>query len=158
MTRYALKRMSQRVMLGLLTVGGMQQARAQGLVTRAVPTPGEPLTLYAVKYGESAYPAARLIKGDTSGKNLTSAWMFYAVKADREIVLVDTGFSDTNEASRSGVAGFRFKDMKNFKTRCDLCVAATREEGAIAAIVPAPGVLVNRAFVSKTDGSKGGAL
>ncbi|HNX36264.1 MAG TPA: MBL fold metallo-hydrolase [Kiritimatiellia bacterium] len=103
MTRWRLKRMLQRVMLGMLAVGGMQQVRAQGSATGAVQAPGEPLTLYAVKYGESAYPAVRLIKGDTSGKNLTIAWMFYAVKAGREIVLIDTGFSDTNEASRSGV-------------------------------------------------------
>lgn len=95
-------------MLGLLALG-MQQARAQDAATRAVPASGEPLTLYAVKYGESAYPASRLLKGDTSGKNLTIAWMFYAVKAGKEIVLIDTGFSDTNEASRAGVTLLQYQ-------------------------------------------------
>lgn len=101
MARSWLKRALPGVSLGLVIVSGLQQARAQ--VSSAPPASDEPLTLYAVKYGESAYPASRLLKGDTSGKNLTIAWMFYAIKAGKEIVLVDTGFSDTNEASRSGV-------------------------------------------------------
>lgn len=89
--------------LGLLAAGGLQEVRSQDSSAPVVPSSDGPLTLYAVKYGESPYPASRLLKGDTSGKSLAIAWMFYAVKAGREIVLVDTGFSDTNEASRSGV-------------------------------------------------------
>ncbi len=110
MTRCRMRMALLKWMLGLLALG-MQQARAQGAATRAVPASGErePLTLYAVKYGESAYPAARLLKGDTSGKNLTIAWMFYAVKAGNEIVLIDTGFSDTNEASRAGVTLLQYQ-------------------------------------------------
>jgi len=62
-----------------------------------------PVTLYAVKYGESVYPAAKLIKGDASGKRLPIAWMFYAVKSGNDIILVDTGFSDAGDAKEFGV-------------------------------------------------------
>lgn len=68
-----------------------------------MPAQKEPMTLYAVKYGESMYPASHLLKDGASGASLPIAWMFYAIKAGHDIVLVDAGFSDTNEARRSGV-------------------------------------------------------
>ncbi len=64
---------------------------------------GQSPTLYAVKYGESLYPADHLLKGDTSGKRLPIAWMFYVVQSGKEVILVDTGFSDANEAKHNGV-------------------------------------------------------
>lgn len=88
------KRVTQGLLLGLTSFSGPLSFGA---------TAEEPMTLYAVKYGESLYPASKLLKGDTSGKLLPIAWMFYAVKAGKEVVLVDTGFSDTNEAAHSGV-------------------------------------------------------
>ena len=85
---------------GMFVCAGQQSVLAQG---SSVPVQEKALALYAVKYGESLYPASHLLKGDTSGRNVPIAWMFYAIKTGKEIILVDTGFSDTNEAKRSGV-------------------------------------------------------
>lgn len=93
------KRMVRDLMLGCLALCGLR-AQAQGV---SAPSQNEPMTLYAVKYGESMYPASHLLKDASKGVNLPIAWMFYAVKAGQDIVLIDTGFSDTNEAKRSGV-------------------------------------------------------
>lgn len=64
---------------------------------------GEMMTLYAVKYGESAYPASQIFKGDKSGKRLPFSWMFYAVTSGSETILIDTGFSDPVIAKNFGV-------------------------------------------------------
>ena len=108
MIRYRMRRVPLSLILGLLTLG-MQPVRAQNPATRVAPV--EPIALYAVKYGESAYPVSSLLKGDVSGKKLMIAWMFYVVKADREIILIDTGFSDTNEAKRSGVTLLQYRPV-----------------------------------------------
>ena len=100
MTTHCLsKRMLAGLMLGCFALYG-SRAQAQGATATAQ---NEPMTLYAVKYGESMYPASHLLKNAAKGADLPIAWMFYAVKAGHDIVLVDTGFSDTNEARRSGV-------------------------------------------------------
>jgi len=91
--------MALGLMLGGLLLCSLR-AQAQDVPATAQK---EPMTLYAVKYGESMYPAAHLLKDAAKGMRLPIAWMFYAVKAGRDIVLVDTGFSDTNEAKRAGV-------------------------------------------------------
>lgn len=86
--------------LVVLSLSGLPRVQAQSALGSG---PEGTMALYAVKYGESLYPADHLLKGDTSGKNLPIAWMFYAVRTGKDVVLVDTGFSDTNEAGRSGV-------------------------------------------------------
>ena len=91
------EKVAMGLILGSSALSGQWQAQAQVSSTPTVPT------LFAVKYGESLYPAAHLLKDDTSGKCLPIAWMFYAVKAGKEIILVDTGFSDVSEAKKSGV-------------------------------------------------------
>ena len=94
MTRCFLKKMVQGLMLGLVTfIGSVSFGEPEG----------ESVTLYAVKYGESLYPASQLLKGDKSGKRIPIAWMFYVVKTDKDIILIDTGFSDPDEAKKNGV-------------------------------------------------------
>lgn len=92
----------KRLACGVLACSALLGLRAQAQGAPAT-VRNEAVTLYAVKYGESLYPASHLLKGGASGANLPIAWMFYAVKAGHDIVLIDTGFSDTNEAKRSGV-------------------------------------------------------
>ncbi len=93
-TRDRIKKWGRNLMLGWLIFGGCVSFGASERCS---------MSLYAVKYGESLYPASHLLGGDTSGKRLPIAWMFYAVKADGEIILVDTGFSDTAEAKHNEV-------------------------------------------------------
>jgi N-acyl homoserine lactone hydrolase len=64
---------------------------------------GETMTLYAVKYGESAFPASQIFKDDKTGRSFPFSWMFYAIKAGKDIILIDTGFSDKNLAKSFGV-------------------------------------------------------
>ena len=59
--------------------------------------------LYAVKYGKSLYPLEKLVKGAEKEKRVPIAWMFYVVKAGKDVILVDTGFSDPEEAKHNGV-------------------------------------------------------
>jgi len=63
----------------------------------------ESMSLYAVKYGESLYPLSKLVKGEEDGKLVPIAWMFYVVKSGKDVILVDTGFSDAEEAKHSGL-------------------------------------------------------
>jgi len=59
--------------------------------------------LYAVQYGTSLFPSATVYNGDTSGKKLPFAWLFFVVKISGRIVLIDTGFSDHKKAIEYGV-------------------------------------------------------
>ena len=61
------------------------------------------MKLYAIKYGESLFPASQFFKGDKSGRLIPISWMFYAVKSGHEIILIDTGFSDAGDAKKFGV-------------------------------------------------------
>jgi glyoxylase-like metal-dependent hydrolase (beta-lactamase superfamily II) len=68
------------------------------------------MTLYAVKYGESRFPASQIFKGDKSGRSLPFAWLFYVMKTDHGTILVDTGFHEAAAAKRFGV---RFLPYQN---------------------------------------------
>ena len=100
LTRCGFLNRAQRFMLGLLFFSGQLSFGAPEQKN---------MSLYAVKYGESVYPAERLFKGDTSGKSLLIAWLFYAVKSGRETILIDTGFSDASDAKKFGVTLFPYQ-------------------------------------------------
>ena len=50
------------------------------------------LELYAIKYGDSLYHSKNIYYEDILNKPLPFAWMFYVIKYDKKIILVDTGF------------------------------------------------------------------
>jgi len=50
------------------------------------------LELYAVKYGDSLYHSRYIYYDDVLSKSLPFAWMFYVIKCEQKIILVDTGF------------------------------------------------------------------
>lgn len=100
MIRHGLMKWVLGLAAGLLVFGGQFSFGASEC---------EPMTLYAIKYGESLYPADHLLKGAESGKRLPIAWMFYAVKTGKEVILIDTGFSDKDEAKHNGVTLFPYQ-------------------------------------------------
>ncbi|MBN1646412.1 MAG: MBL fold metallo-hydrolase [Spirochaetales bacterium] len=59
--------------------------------------------LYAVKYGVSKFPEASIFKGGDTQKKLDFHWLFYLIKSENSIILVDTGFSDMELAEKYGV-------------------------------------------------------
>ncbi|MEE9525351.1 MAG: MBL fold metallo-hydrolase [Candidatus Woesearchaeota archaeon] len=52
------------------------------------------LELYAVKYGDSSYDSDNIYYEDELEEDLPFAWMFYVIKYNEKIILIDTGFSD----------------------------------------------------------------
>jgi N-acyl homoserine lactone hydrolase len=59
--------------------------------------------LYAVKYGTSLFPGSSIYNGDVSGKRFPFAWLFFVIKTNDKVILVDTGFSDEKRAHDYGV-------------------------------------------------------
>jgi len=108
------------------------------------------MTLYAVKYGESLFPAAQFFKGDATGRKIPIAWMFYAVKAGTETILVDTGFSDAEEAKKFGVSLFPYQPAlaaMGVTTDSVTKIVLTHthfDHAANASIYPNATVIVNR--------------
>ena len=62
-----------------------------------------PFEVYAVRYGTSHFRSEFVYDGDRTGRILPFAWMYYAVKCGRKIILIDTGFSDKKNARMFGV-------------------------------------------------------
>jgi len=52
------------------------------------------MEIYAIKYGESTYSSKYIFYNDKLNKELIFAWLFYLVKYDDKIILIDTGFND----------------------------------------------------------------
>ena len=82
------------LILSLLVCGGCYSPKA---------SEDESMSLYAVKYGESLYPLEKLVKGEVKGKLVPIAWMFYALKTDKDVILIDVGFSNEKEAKHFGL-------------------------------------------------------
>ena len=61
------------------------------------------IELYAVKYGTSIFSTRYIFYNDNSNKNVGFAWLFYLLKADKKIILIDTGFDDAVLQKQFGV-------------------------------------------------------
>ena len=52
------------------------------------------LEVYAIKYGDSLYHSRHIYYDDLLNKPVPFAWMFYVIKYNKKIILVDTGFRE----------------------------------------------------------------
>jgi glyoxylase-like metal-dependent hydrolase (beta-lactamase superfamily II) len=59
--------------------------------------------LYAVKYGESLFPLSSIFEKGDQNKAVLFAWLFYVLKHNGRIILIDTGFSDPVKARDYGI-------------------------------------------------------
>ncbi|MBX3721862.1 MAG: MBL fold metallo-hydrolase [Turneriella sp.] len=64
------------------------------------------LKIYALKYGESLYPAG-LVNSDAPGKYVPLNWLAYLVETPSGKTLVDCGFSDAKLLKRFGIQKFK---------------------------------------------------
>lgn len=62
--------------------------------------------IYALKYGESLYPAA-LVNTDATGKYVALNWLAYLVETPSGKTLIDCGFSDPKLLKRFGIRKFK---------------------------------------------------
>jgi N-acyl homoserine lactone hydrolase len=68
---------------------------------------GEIQSIQALVYGKSTYPSELLnVKDDT--KNKTILWLFYLIRTDKRIILIDSGFMD-----KKYIASFQISDFKS---------------------------------------------
>jgi N-acyl homoserine lactone hydrolase len=49
---------------------------------------------YALRYGSSQFPLSKIFYNDKSENDTDFAWLFYLIKIDKRIILIDTGFDD----------------------------------------------------------------
>jgi glyoxylase-like metal-dependent hydrolase (beta-lactamase superfamily II) len=61
------------------------------------------ITLTAIRYGMSRYSSEYIFMDDTIRTPLEFHWLFYLLRTDARIVLIDCGFSDPEMARRFGV-------------------------------------------------------
>ena len=61
------------------------------------------VTLTAIRYGMSRYSSEYIFKDDTARSPLEFHWLFYLLRTDARIMLIDCGFSDPVMARRFGV-------------------------------------------------------
>jgi glyoxylase-like metal-dependent hydrolase (beta-lactamase superfamily II) len=61
------------------------------------------MTLTAVRYGMSRYSSQYLFKDDAAQTPTEFHWLFYLLRTDSRIMLIDCGFSDPDMAKRFGV-------------------------------------------------------
>ena len=61
------------------------------------------LSIFAVEYGRSKFPRKQIFLDDKSPDSLQFAWLFYVLRFDGRVLLVDTGFSDKKLAKQYGV-------------------------------------------------------
>ena len=59
-----------------------------------------PLSIYAIRYGASQFPAKQIFFDEKGTASLPFAWLFYVIKFNGRVMLVDTGFSDRNLAKQ----------------------------------------------------------
>ena len=62
-----------------------------------------PLSIHAIKYGSSQFPAKQIFSDEKGPTSRPFAWLFYVIKFNGRVMLVDTGFSDENLAKKFGV-------------------------------------------------------
>lgn len=55
------------------------------------------ITITAVKYGTSLFPASAIFLDDTTDRYLEFHWLFYIISLNEHIILIDTGFNDENK-------------------------------------------------------------
>ncbi len=54
----------------------------------------EKIELYSIKYGDSLYPTGDIYYNDKLNKEVEFSWLFYLIKYNNHIILVDTGFNN----------------------------------------------------------------
>jgi glyoxylase-like metal-dependent hydrolase (beta-lactamase superfamily II) len=73
-------------------------------------TPND-LQLFALSYGSSVFAAKYIFEGDTSGRDLDFDWLFYCLRFDDRVILMDTGFRDPAPAAQYGVTIWSVPDL-----------------------------------------------
>ncbi len=61
------------------------------------------MSIHAVNYGSSQFPAKQIFLDTKSSESRPFAWLFYVIRYKERIVLIDTGFSNKKLAKRFGV-------------------------------------------------------
>ncbi len=56
--------------------------------------------VYGISYGYSRYKESKLILGGSSSNRVPFEWLFWVIKGNEQIILVDTGFDDSKMASK----------------------------------------------------------
>ncbi|MBK6608299.1 MAG: MBL fold metallo-hydrolase [Leptospiraceae bacterium] len=64
-------------------------------------------SIHALVYGRSTYPSELLNVSDGT-KNKTILWLFYLIQTDKQIILVDTGFTN-----KKYISSFQISDYKS---------------------------------------------
>ncbi len=67
---------------------------------------GEIRSIHALIYGKSTYPS-ELLNVNDSTKNKTILWLFYLIQTNKQIILVDTGFTDKKYISSFQIADYK---------------------------------------------------
>lgn len=85
-------------------------AACHGEVSKSAKYEDVSIQIYALKYGESEYPA-RLVNTPEKGKTVRLGWLAYLIEyragAAKRLTLVDCGFSDKKLVARFGLRDFR---------------------------------------------------
>jgi len=63
----------------------------------------EPDAVYGIIYGDSFYDSDNIFFDDVVGEEIPFIWMFYVVKFQDKVILIDTGFQDNDLAEKYGV-------------------------------------------------------
>ncbi len=61
------------------------------------------ISITAVRYGKSLFSARSIFRNDTSGRRVNFHWLFYIVRIDKKLVLIDTGFNDEELKKRFSI-------------------------------------------------------
>jgi N-acyl homoserine lactone hydrolase len=67
---------------------------------------GQPYLIYALKYGESEYPAG-LVNSEKKTGYVRMNWLAYLIRIDHKNILIDTGFSDAKRLRAFKIEKFR---------------------------------------------------
>lgn len=52
------------------------------------------IELYSIKYGDSLFPTSEIYYNDKLNKEVSFSWLFYLIKYNGHMILIDTGFND----------------------------------------------------------------
>lgn len=59
--------------------------------------------LYAIQYGESLFSTKKIFDDIKDNTQVPFAWLFYVLKIDEKIILIDTGFSDEKKIKKYNI-------------------------------------------------------
>jgi len=67
---------------------------------------GKLYKVFAVSYGRSYSKASHVFKGASNYQRVPFEWLFWVIKGNNKIILVDTGFNDSKLAKRRGIYNY----------------------------------------------------